>query len=157
MRIYDLYLIEDDVARHYFGRERMLYNLFLDYSQSSGELREILQKQIQFITKPFNLLRLQRVLDQHIRNHKEFSGGKRVYSIEKNDGQSSAILAANDHEIKIESRGTLEAETEFFECLRKMESSFLALDLSNRRYGWLKPIKERKFRLKEGNYYSDIV
>ncbi|MBM7692136.1 hypothetical protein JOC77_001563 [Peribacillus deserti] len=157
MRIYDLYLIDDEVARHYFGREIKLYNLFLDYSKSSGNLQEIIRKQIQYITKPLPLLRLQKTLEQHLKNNRDFSENNGVYCIKKNDGLSSAILSVKENQLVIEAKGSLEAETEFFECLRKTESSFLALDLANRKFGWLKPIKERKFGLKEGNYYSDIV
>ncbi|WP_409292449.1 sporulation inhibitor of replication protein SirA [Peribacillus sp. SCS-37] len=157
MRIYNLYVIEDDIARHYFGRERLLYNLFLEYSKSSGELQEIIKRQIAYITKPLPILQIQKMLDRQLRVKKDSQDKNRVYYIETNEGLSSASLRIGDNGLTLEARGSLEAETEFFECLRKSESDFLALDLTNNKFGWLKPIKERKFRLKEGNYYSDIV
>jgi hypothetical protein len=47
--------------------------------------------------------------------------------------------------ITVEASGSYEAETAFFEVLRKCEASFLAIDLEHQRCGWLKPIKERKY------------
>ena len=36
MRTYQIYLIEDEFAHHYFGRERLFFNLFLEYIQTTG-------------------------------------------------------------------------------------------------------------------------
>ena len=51
MRTYQIYLIEDEFAQHFFGRERLFFNLFLEYIQTTGSLKSILQKQIEFVTK----------------------------------------------------------------------------------------------------------
>ena len=47
MKTYQIYLIEDEFAQHFFGREKLFFNLFLEYIQTTGPLRNILQKQIE--------------------------------------------------------------------------------------------------------------
>ena len=47
MRTYQIYLIEDEFAHHYYGREKLFFNLFLEYIQARGRLKSILQKQIE--------------------------------------------------------------------------------------------------------------
>jgi hypothetical protein len=61
-------------------------------------------------------------------------------------GQKSfAELEIKTGYLIIKANGQYDAETVFFEVLRKTESTFIAVDLKNRHCGWLKPIKERKF------------
>ncbi|WML50509.1 sporulation inhibitor of replication protein SirA [Neobacillus sp. PS3-34] len=68
-----------------------------------------------------------------------------MYSIEINGNLSLATMELREDSIIVEGVGSYEAETVFFEVLRKCEASFLAVDLEKNRFGWLKPIKERKF------------
>lgn len=144
MRNYQVYLIDDEFASHYFGRESMFYKLFKDYDRSFGDMKVILSKQINFITKPIPTLRIHQTIHQHLQKKRGFrtNRGKYYYEIGKN---SCANLAVHDRYIEIQASGSYESETVFFEVLRKNEHSFLAIDLNNDRYGWLKPIKERKF------------
>lgn len=144
MRTYQVYLIDDEFASHYFGRENMIYKLFKDCDRSFGDRKIILSKQVNFITKSIPTLRIHQSIHQHLQNKRGFrtNRGKYFYEIGKN---SSANLAVYDRHIEIKASGSYESETVFFEVLRKSEHSFLAIDINNDRYGWLKPIKERKF------------
>ncbi|CAM3430376.1 sporulation inhibitor of replication protein SirA [Cytobacillus oceanisediminis] len=144
MRAYQLYLIEDEFASHYFGRERMFFQLFEEFEHSSGEMKSILSKQIDFVTKTIPGLRLHQYIHQQLQRKKDFFIKKSAYYIEMNK-KSKAKLEVFDRCLVLEAAGSYEAETVFFEVLRKSESSFLAVDLQHHRYGWLKPIKERKF------------
>lgn len=145
MRNYRIYLIVDEFAHHYFGREKLFFNLFLEYTLSSGRQKGILQKQIEYITKPVPAAALQNILEKLSLRNKDFLCKDGVYYIEKKYGKSRAALKLDDEYIQLHADGDFEAETAFFECIRKYESSFLAIDLENNRYGWLKPVKERKF------------
>ncbi|PLR94822.1 sporulation inhibitor of replication protein SirA [Bacillus sp. T33-2] len=145
MRSYQLYLIEDEFASHYFGRERMFYQLFKEYSKSSGELRAIILKQINFITKPIPVLRVHQLLHQQLSGRNDFRADQGSYYIEQSKSTDRATLRVYDRSLLVESDGSVDTETIFFEVLRKCETSFLAIDLESKRYGWLKPIKERKF------------
>lgn len=143
VRTYQLYLIDDEFASHYFGREKMFFDLFAEYNESFGELKNILKKQIQFITKPLSTLRLQQYILQQLGKNQDFEHKQGIYYIQ-NGNVSSAKLEIFEKHITLHAFGSYEAETLFFEVLRKSESSFLAIDLVHERYGWLRPIKERK-------------
>ncbi|MFB6468903.1 sporulation inhibitor of replication protein SirA [Cytobacillus sp. Hz8] len=144
MRIYQVYLIEDEFATHYFGRERLFYQLFYEYRHSKGELHEIIKKQIDYITKSIPNLRLHHFINQQLQRFKDFRAENGIYYIE-NKKLGSAKLEVFEKALLLQAFGNYEAETLFFEVLRKSETSFIAIDLENQRYGWLKPIKERKF------------
>lgn len=145
MRVYQLYLIEDEFANHYFGRERMFFELFLESKQSFGELKMIVNRQIQYITKPIPALRIHQMIHQQLSKLKGYCVGNGSYLVELAGKTSNAKLVIEDGFVLVEADGSYEAEAIFFEVLRKCESSFLAIDIEHHRYGWLKPIKERKF------------
>ncbi len=146
MRSYQLYLIKDEIARHYVGRERMFYQLFKEFSLAKGEFQSIIQRQIEYLTIPLPVLRIHQLLYTQLSKHKGFQVEQGIYYLRTNKLQSTAVLKVlNDRTLLVEADGSLEAETIFFEVLRKIESSFMAVDIDSSRYGWLKPIKERKF------------
>ncbi|ESU33198.1 hypothetical protein G3A_07445 [Bacillus sp. 17376] len=145
MRSYQLYLIEDEFASHYFGRERMFYQLFLEYSQANNDLKSIIAKQVKFVTKSIPVLRIHQLLHQQLSKSKGFHVEDGIYIYENNINNSSATLRVHERWLELDSHGQVDAETVFFEILRKCESSFLAIDLDSNKYGWLKPIKERKY------------
>ncbi|WML27268.1 sporulation inhibitor of replication protein SirA [Neobacillus sp. OS1-33] len=145
MRKYQLYLIEDEFATHYFGRERLFFQLFKEHQKANGELKFITQKQISYITKKVEVLKIHQLIQKQLGKIKGFKAEHGAYSIELSGKLSTAKLEVFQDLITIDAQGSYEAETAFFEVLRKCESSFLAIDLEHQRYGWLKPIKERKF------------
>ena len=146
MRTYQIYLIEDEFAQHFFGRERLFFNLFLEYIQTTGPLRNIIQKQIEFVTKTIPKQQLESTIMQQIQKKKNFHFLNEEYYLENNkNGSSRAILLIHDDVLVVKAEGNYVAETAFFECIRKCGASFLAIDFDHERFGWLKPIKERKF------------
>ncbi|WP_071459538.1 sporulation inhibitor of replication protein SirA [Bacillus massilinigeriensis] len=145
MRSYQLYLIEEEFAAHYFGRERMFFTLFKEHFHAEGERRLILEKQIDYITKPIPVLMVHQQIHQNLEKTKGFTVKKGIYHYEKEKPSSSAEMVVRDKSIRIDSKGNEFAETVFFEELRKVETSFLAIDTETQKFGWLKPIKERKF------------
>jgi len=145
VRNYQLYLIEDEFAAHYFGRERMFFKLFQEHHRADGELKFIINKQITYITKSLEVLKIHQLIQKQLGKKKGFLAEHGTYSIELSGKLSTAKLRVFQDLITIEASGSYEAETIFFEVLRKCESSFMALDLDHQRFGWLKPIKERKY------------
>jgi hypothetical protein len=145
VRKYQLYLIEDEFAAHYFGRERMFFHLFQEHDKADGELKFITKKQISYITKTVEVLKIHQLIQKQLGKKKEFRAERGTYSFELSGKLSRAKLQVFQDLITVETTGSYEAETVFFEVLRKCESSFLALDMDHQRFGWLKPIKERKY------------
>lgn len=145
MRKYQLYLIEEEFATHYYGRERVFFQLFREHQQAKGELEFITKKQIAYITKKLEVLKIHQLIQRQLGRVKGFKADHGAYTIELSGKISKAKLEVFQDIITVVAQGSYEAETAFFEVLRKCEASFLAIDLEHERYGWLKPIKERKF------------
>jgi hypothetical protein len=144
VRNYQLYLIEDEFAAHYFGKERMFFQLFQEHEQSTGEFKDITQKQINYITKRMQVLKIHQMIQKQLGKVRGFTEDHGTYMMELSGKLSSAYLRVFENKLEVKAKGTLEAETVFFEVLRKSEASFLAIDLEHFRFGWLKPYKERK-------------
>ncbi|MGJ7912601.1 sporulation inhibitor of replication protein SirA [Neobacillus sp. LXY-1] len=145
MRKYQLYLIEDEFATHYFGRERIFFQLFQESQLASGDLQFIIKKQIAYITKRIEVLKIHQLIQKQLGRLKGYKADHGAYTLELSGKISMARVQVYQDYILMEAHGSYEAETAFFEVLRKCESSFLAIDLEHERFGWLKPIKERKF------------
>jgi hypothetical protein len=145
VRRYQLYLIEDEFAAHYYGRESKFFRLFQEYEMAKGELKQITKKQIHYITKHLQALKVHQRIQKQLGMLKEFKFEQGTYTIELSGKMSTAKLELQENRVIIVAEGSYEAETIFFEVLRKCEPFFLAIDLEHERYGWLKPMKERKF------------
>lgn len=142
MRDYKIFLIEDEFADHYYGRETMIYHLFLEHKKTNNEKKKILTKQIDFITKPIPSIRIHQVIEM---NMKSIKGYKKINNVHILDcPNSTGRLSIHERFIHLESEGNFEAESLFFEILRKSERFFLAMDFHSDRFGWLTPIKIRK-------------
>jgi Sporulation inhibitor of replication protein SirA len=143
VRNYQIYWIEESFANHYYGRERMFFGLFSDWERSSGELNHMISKQVEFITNPIPYLPTQRILQHEMVKVEGARWIDTTAIIEAKD--SGANLSLNERSISIEAWGPNDCEYVFFEILRRNMGRLLAIDLKNERYGWLKPIKQRKF------------
>ncbi|MGM0750549.1 MAG: sporulation inhibitor of replication protein SirA [Bacillota bacterium] len=143
MRNYQIYLIEEKFVQHYYGRERMFYQLFSDWEASSGDLHDIISKQVEYITKPIPYLPTQRLLQHGLIKVEGAAWVDSVPTIDR--GASGATLVLNEKWMTLSTWGPDESEYIFFEILRKNMGQLLAIDIKNERFGWLKPIKQRKF------------
>lgn len=97
-----------------------------------------------FITLPISRWMIENQLYSALQRNKSFQYKDGTFYIE-NGNLSSATLTIKDNSLFIEAKGYYDAESIFFEIIRKYEPSFLAIDVENGRFGWLKPIKERNF------------
>jgi hypothetical protein len=147
MRKYDIYLIEEEVALHYFQKEHIVYQLFLEYKTSDKDHDIYVKKQIEYITKKIPILQLQFMIENRLgrsRGFVSFCSGEYGYQTE----EGSAHLVLKCDYIYMEAQGTVETETVFFEILRKVSPCFLAMNFEDDVYGWLNPIKQRKIFIK---------
>jgi len=145
MRKYDIYLIEEEVASYYFGRESIVYNLFLDSERTTHEKKRLLNKQIDFITRPIPVLEIRKMIESTLNSSPTYYQYRDSFFFTVDEPKSEARMVVKNQMIHLESVGSYEAETVFFEILRKYDSCFLAMDYDHNRYGWLNPIKQRKF------------
>ncbi|UOE92751.1 sporulation inhibitor of replication protein SirA [Alkalihalobacillus sp. LMS39] len=144
MRHYDIYLMEKEVARHYFGQESKLFHLFLEQKKATTEFKAIYEKQIEFITRPISTLQLQQLVGQAFKRNQNYEQFKNTHYLSISQPFSQAELTLNPTMITVTSDGGYEAETIFFEVLRKYNACFFAMDMNDFRFGWLNPIKQVK-------------
>ncbi|WP_088105198.1 sporulation inhibitor of replication protein SirA [Halalkalibacter urbisdiaboli] len=144
MRHYDLYLLEEEIARHYFGQESKLFHLFLERSKATIEQRLIIDKQVAYISKPLPSLLLQQKLKHALKFVANYQMKKQTHYVELHHPESCAELIIYENKLSLTSEGSLEAETLFFEVLRKIDPCFFAVNLEGYRFGWLNPIKQVK-------------
>jgi hypothetical protein len=146
VKTYHLYLIQDDIAKTYFGREFLLFDLFSRFSNANSLTeKKVLYKQIQFVTKPIKTIKLHHRIEQALQNSLAYKKGEECHLLYGEKEECCTLRLYHRH-VEIHSQGSGEWETIFFEVLRKNEDTFLAMNYQERRYGWLNPIKqERKF------------
>ncbi|RST71268.1 sporulation inhibitor of replication protein SirA [Siminovitchia acidinfaciens] len=144
MRTYFIYLIKDEFADYFYGRESRFFQLFAGSHSSNGSLQEIIQKQIEYITEPLPYLDLHKLFSQIVHNQYIYIKGK-VYCTGHAKEKDGAELAIEEEWLQLNAWGGFESETIFFEVLRKFNGHFFAVDIENERYGWIKPVKERKY------------
>lgn len=146
VRHYNIYLIENDVAQVYFSKELQILQLFLEAERcTSPKHLEILQKQIDYITRPIPVTRIEHDLNKTLGERSDYNTSSYAYTLDLVDKQSNAELYLNKHCIMNKASGDFEAETMFFEILRNIDPCFLAMEFHKHRCGWLNPIKPNYF------------
>jgi hypothetical protein len=147
MKVYHLYLIRDDIAKSYFGREHLLFDLFVRFTRArSLSDKKMLYKQIQYITKPLPQLKLHHRVEQSLLSSHLYKRAVNVHTLSSASGDVCGTLIIKPQYAILESVGNLEVEMIFFEILRKNEITFLAMEYTAEQCGWLNPIKqERKY------------
>ena len=144
MRTYFIYLIKDEFADYFYGRESRFYQLFSGSHHSDGELKDIINRQINYITEPLPYLDLHKLFSQSVHSQHIYIKGK-VYCTGLAKESDGAELAIEEDWLQLNAWGGFESETIFFEILRRFKGHFFAVDIDNERYGWIKPVKERKY------------
>lgn len=148
MRNYYIYLLKEDVAYEYFGKEILIFQLFLEKLREHNETRlQLLLSQINYITKPISVIEINRFIAKSLpveTVYKEQTTQFR-YKPQTSKNYSFAKLEIFDRYIHLSSEGSYDAETHLFEVLRKYNSCFLAMDFNNSHFGWLNPIKQERY------------
>ncbi|MFA9557986.1 sporulation inhibitor of replication protein SirA [Evansella sp. AB-rgal1] len=141
MREYEIYIIKDEIAIEYFGLEGKLFNLFQENRFAKGKLKDVTDKQINFIVEPINIAKLEDIIVSRLQKSVGYSADSNKHFIRLPDKNSQAGLYLDDNYLTLFSEGTYDAEACFFEILRYYHSYFIAMEFEQQRYGWLKPLK----------------
>lgn len=123
MRTYFIYLIEDEFADYFYGREIKFYDLFAADRQEVGELQTIVKRQIQYITKPLPYLDLHQHLSSSVQEKDLYIKGK-IYYIRSRKRNEHAELSIGKRYIKIDASGGFEAESIFLKCSANLMADF---------------------------------
>ncbi len=141
MRRYVIYLLDREVAKNYIGKEKMLYQLFYEAENKISPYQSVVKKQIDYITREIPLNQLHQAFLSELKHVLKSYEPEKSYEIQMDERMSRAVLIANRKHLSIYAYGSFDSEASFFETLRKMDSTFLAIDFKNYHYGWLNPLK----------------
>lgn len=142
MRQYNVYLLKPEVATNYFGKERLIFQLFFEKETASKQLREIVSKQVNYISGTIPSLQIKKNVERSFKTCQEFNVIEGDYYLDKKTLNSSVVLKDHGTMLTILANGTYQGETAFFEILRQINSGFFAVDFENNNFGWLKPVKQ---------------
>ncbi|MCD7033664.1 sporulation inhibitor of replication protein SirA [Metabacillus sp. GX 13764] len=147
MRHFFIYLIEEEFAGHYFGREAKMFSFFKEYQWTSYQdpSYSIVKKQVAYITKEIPVFEMNQLLEMHLCSRPEYQRIGQIHKLELMRNKGNATLIVKSGFLEMNAAGSVEAETVFFEILRSYAPCFLAMDFQSNKYGWLNPVKERKF------------
>lgn len=141
MREYKIYIIQKDVAYDFYGTEEKLFQLFKENFFAKGKLKEITDKQIQYIIEKIPVNQLEQAIFRSLNGVKGYNKKHQQHFLRIPNMNSNAGLYVNDREITLFADGTYDAEARFYEILREFHPFFIALEFTEKRYGWLKPLK----------------
>lgn len=144
MRNYSVYLLNPEVAASFFGKERMIFQLFIEGETAGKELREIVRKQINYISGTIPSLQIKKNLEKSYKSKpgQDFHIIEGHYYLTIKALSSNVVLKDHGTMLTISANGTYQGETAIFEVLRKINSSFFAVDFENKNFGWLNPVKQ---------------
>lgn len=142
MRHYNVYLLKPEVAASYFGKERLIFQLFIERESAEKALREIVRKQVNYISGTIPSLQIKKNLERSFKTSQEFHVIEGDYYLDRKSLSSSVVLKDHGTMLSISASGTYQGETAFFEVLRQINSGFFAVDFENNNFGWLKPVKQ---------------
>jgi hypothetical protein len=143
MRTYTIYLVKEEIAIDYVGKESLLFQLFNQFQGSTSYSKDIIEKQVAFITQLIPMMQLQEHLKHSLQSYLYYKADEHEHHLHMPDEQAQAKLILHERYIEIRAKGNPTAETIFFEQLRKKISAFFAMDSSRQFYGWLAPIRQK--------------
>ncbi|MFN7250733.1 MAG: sporulation inhibitor of replication protein SirA [Anaerobacillus sp.] len=142
MRHYYIYLLKPEIATSYFGKEWLIYQLFVDGETVKGELRTLVEKQIKYISGTIPTLKVKKYLEKTLKSRTDFYVLNDHFYLDNKALDSKAVLKDHGSMLTVTASGSYQAETIFFEVLRQINPAFFAMDFENRNYGWLNPVKQ---------------
>lgn len=144
MRRYDLFSIDEEVAKAYYGKEALLNQLFFEafHETDPDHLRQ-LEKQVNYITRPLSIFRMETLLNRSLKHQEGYQTSRNEHeqTVRSLREESTARVRIGERSISIWSSGSLSTESLVFEKLRQIDPYLLAVDRTRNRSGWLRPIK----------------
>ncbi|WP_059103446.1 sporulation inhibitor of replication protein SirA [Shouchella shacheensis] len=143
MRRYQLYLLDDQVATSYFGRESKLFQLFEEHAQAKDGPRSLLDKQVDYITKPLPTRTLKYAFRRYQEPRQETC--EDTYVIQCPQEQSGSCKVQLDAKfVQLWASGDIDSETAIFDLLKGVDPHFFAVNVEDRRFGWLQPFDKHR-------------
>ncbi|GAF23515.1 MULTISPECIES: sporulation inhibitor of replication protein SirA [Shouchella] len=139
MRYYELFNVTEDVASSYLGKEMKLFQLFEEREQARKHTQPIYDRQINYITTSMPEEEIKQIF---LSRYKEEDANRFVAASDENPKNHCALML-DAKKICLQAEGDLQAETDVFDLLREVNGFFFAVNVNDRRFGWLKPYEKQ--------------
>ncbi|MFD1018286.1 sporulation inhibitor of replication protein SirA [Thalassobacillus hwangdonensis] len=137
MHLFYIYSVKDEVSMDYYYKTELLFRFFQEYHRNPSS--KLYQLQFKFITKPFPVTQLTRVMNRpHVR---AISDTKKRAPITK-WVDKHAIIEVTKEMCLIQCDHFMEAEKLLFQNLRLIDRYFFIADYRNKQFGWISPQKK---------------
>ena len=119
MRHFYLYLIKEEFASHYFGREFKLFQLFQDFLWTSrdDERYDTLKQQVEYVSKQIPVDYLDELISLYLNHQYNYQHIAPLHRIHLRSNRGKASLILKPRNVEITATGSFESETVFFEIL----------------------------------------
>ncbi|MGM9988335.1 MAG: sporulation inhibitor of replication protein SirA [Bacillaceae bacterium] len=145
MRKYDIYLIDEEIVEDYIGHEHNLFKTFFEYKTASSLEKYMIEKHLRVLTNKIPTLFMDKQIEQRLSFLPNYIYEKGKHYLNYNHGYSKIEVKVEAKVITVKSDGSFWAETVMFDMIGQVVDklnllcgSFLAVDVENRRYGWLR-------------------
>ncbi len=142
LRSYQLYLLDEAIVNRYYGQEIKLFNLFCERFTADHSLKLLLTKQVEYITKPLPTKDVSNILMQEDYYLSSERLDLSTFRMEHRSSGSWIDVKIKDQHLLLLAFGKLEIETRLFERLKELNTYFFAVNVGQKRFGWLGPIKK---------------
>ena len=110
MKTYELYLIQEDIAKAYFGREYLFLIYLLDFQNLGPFRRKVLYKQMMYITMPLQVMKIHHKLEQALR---VLVNDRTHHTHTLYTGAEYGEIMVKPHYIRMNTSGNISMETTF--------------------------------------------
>ncbi|ASS91316.1 MAG: DUF2522 domain-containing protein [Bacillaceae bacterium] len=147
MRHFYLYLIKKEFAEHFYHRESKIFQLYQEFfwTRKTHPIFEQLERQVNYISRAIPISEIDLLLQSFLSHRNHYQKVSSIHAIQMENQKGQATMVLKERYIEMICTGSFDGELLFFDILGKFDPYFFAMDFTNERYGWLSPIKERKF------------
>ena len=111
MKTYELYLIQEDIAKAYFGREYLFLIYLLDFQNLGPFRKKVLYKQMMYITMPLQVMKIHHKLEQALRVLGKYDRTHHTHTLYT--GAEYGEIMVKPHYIRMNTSGNISMETTF--------------------------------------------
>ncbi|MBM7552642.1 sporulation inhibitor of replication protein SirA [Thalassobacillus pellis] len=133
MHLYYVYAMKEEVSKEYYYKTELLFRFLKEYHRNSQ--LELYKLQFHFITEPFPLIDLVRILTRYPRERMSLIHGRKLTKWVEKRG----IIEITNDMCLIQCESFMEAEQMLFQKLRDIDGCFFIAEFHLDHYGWVSP------------------
>jgi Sporulation inhibitor of replication protein SirA len=142
-----IYWMNHEIAAHYANRTEKIVELFREYSDAKAPQKELIARQIRYITEPIPSALIDEALHKQFGRRLDYRSEKSIYMIQTRKAEDEATLILQNRRLMLMVENNEETVvSQMFEALSTITPHFLAVDFRFNGAQWIaQKIEKRKF------------